>query len=277
MGGNASKPTDPTRTLKVIGAGYSRTGTLSMALALETLLDGPVMHGGSQLLGREDAYVHLWVQIFQANKAHDRPRLLKLLKKATEGFVGITDAPGNLFIEELLELYPDAEVVCVRRDRERWWKSWASVTEAAGAGFLHYFLMPVPGKRWYPMLVTQFLEQQEEKHGPMSDKRMDEHNEYVKEVTPPSNFHMMELSEGWAPLCKVLGKPIPDEPFPRANDAEAVQGLELQIFKEAGSRWLGIFAVAGAFGYGTVWLWKNGFADLALTRIQELVLDYTPR
>jgi chloramphenicol 3-O-phosphotransferase len=39
----------------VIGAGYSRTGTLSMALALEKLLDGPVMHGGSQLLGREDS------------------------------------------------------------------------------------------------------------------------------------------------------------------------------------------------------------------------------
>lgn len=54
MGANASVPTDKTRTLQVIGAGYSRTGTLSMALALETLLDGPVMHGGSQLLGRED-------------------------------------------------------------------------------------------------------------------------------------------------------------------------------------------------------------------------------
>lgn len=54
MGGVASVPTDHTRSLKVIGAGYSRTGTLSMAMALETLLDGPVMHGGSQLLGRED-------------------------------------------------------------------------------------------------------------------------------------------------------------------------------------------------------------------------------
>lgn len=54
MGGTASVPQDPSRTLQVIGAGYSRTGTLSMALALEKLLDGPVMHGGSQLLGRED-------------------------------------------------------------------------------------------------------------------------------------------------------------------------------------------------------------------------------
>ena len=54
MGGVASVPNDPSRTMKVIGAGYSRTGTLSMAMALEKLLDSPVMYGGSQLLGRED-------------------------------------------------------------------------------------------------------------------------------------------------------------------------------------------------------------------------------
>ena len=54
MGGVPSVPQDPTRSLKVIGAGYSRTGALSMAMALEKLLDGQVTHGGSQLLGRED-------------------------------------------------------------------------------------------------------------------------------------------------------------------------------------------------------------------------------
>ena len=156
MGGVASIPTDPSRTLKVIGAGYSRTGTLSMALALEKLLDGPVMHGGSQLLGREDAYVKLWTRVFAAR--HDRPLLLKLLREATSGFVGITDAPGNCFIQELLELYPDAEVICVSRERERWWKSWEMVTNTAGQGFLNWFLMVCPGKRWYPKLVTQFLQ-----------------------------------------------------------------------------------------------------------------------
>jgi Sulfotransferase domain len=57
MGGVPSVPKDSTRPLKVIGAGYSRTGTLSMALALEKLLDGPVMHGGSQLLAREDGMI----------------------------------------------------------------------------------------------------------------------------------------------------------------------------------------------------------------------------
>jgi hypothetical protein len=42
---------------------------------------------------------------------------------------------------------------------------------------------------------------------------MDEHNEYVREVTPPEKFHMMELSEGWAPLCKILGQAFQTSPF----------------------------------------------------------------
>lgn len=86
---------------------------------------------------------------------------------------------------------------------------------------------------------------------------MDEHNEYVREVTPPEKFHTMELSEGWAPLCKILGTSIPDEPFPRANDAEAVEGLAGQILLEAGSRWAGISAVVGVVGYGAWRLWQS--------------------
>lgn len=54
MGQVASIPTDKSRTLKVIDAGFSRTGTLSYAYALEILLDGPVHHTASQLFNRED-------------------------------------------------------------------------------------------------------------------------------------------------------------------------------------------------------------------------------
>lgn len=95
---------------------------------------------------------------------------------------------------------------------------------------------------------------------------MDEHNEYVKQVTPPAQFHMMALSDGWAPLCDVLKLPVPDEPFPRANDAEAVEGLNKEILKEAGSRWAGIVAVTGGLVYGVSWLWKSGIVGSTLNR-----------
>jgi hypothetical protein len=71
-----------------------------------------------------------------------------------------------------------------------------------------------------------------------------------------AKFHMMDLNERWAPLCSVLGTPIPDEPFPRANDAEAIEGLAGQIFAEAGSRWAGIFPVIGVLGYGIWCQWR---------------------
>ncbi len=31
------------------------------------------------------------------------------------------------------------------------------------------------------------------------------------------------MQEGWEPLCKFLGVPVPDEPFPRANDTAEMQ------------------------------------------------------
>lgn len=54
MGGAPSKPGDSSRGLEVIGAGYSRTGTVSTQLALEKVLNGPVLHGGTHMITRED-------------------------------------------------------------------------------------------------------------------------------------------------------------------------------------------------------------------------------
>lgn len=74
MGGVPSVPTDPNRTLEVIGAGYSRTGTSSMAIALEKLLDGPVCHGGSQMLGREDSTYRMLAEVWDSADIGDRLR-----------------------------------------------------------------------------------------------------------------------------------------------------------------------------------------------------------
>lgn len=50
----AKPPTDLSQTLKVIGAGFGRTATVSFTLALEKLLKGRVCHGGSASLVREE-------------------------------------------------------------------------------------------------------------------------------------------------------------------------------------------------------------------------------
>jgi hypothetical protein len=57
-------PTDLTRELSVIGAGFSRTGTVSFAMALEKLLDVPLCHSVANILLREES-------MFQQGPARD--------------------------------------------------------------------------------------------------------------------------------------------------------------------------------------------------------------
>ena len=75
------------------------------------------------------------------------------------------------------------------------------------------------------------------------------HNQWVKDHTPPDKFFEVELKDGWAPLCRILNKPIPDGPFPRANDADAVAELSRSIFVRTLLAWCGIFTATGLVGY----------------------------
>jgi hypothetical protein len=43
------------------------------------------------------------------------------------------------------------------------------------------------------------------------------HIEAVKEGLPPERLLVYEIAEGWAPLCRFLGRPVPDAPFPHVN------------------------------------------------------------
>ncbi|POR31922.1 Uncharacterized protein TPAR_07871 [Tolypocladium paradoxum] len=243
MGGVPSVPTDRSQTIQVIGAGYSRTGTVSMALALETLLGGPVMHGGTHLFGREDAYTRLWCDVFR--NRNDKPVLMKLLREATAGFVGITDAPGTMFLPELLELYPNAKVVLVTRDPDRWLKSMEPIMKNAGinALVLKTLLFPCPTWRWAPTFLQHML--------------LLKHNDYVRAQVPPQKLLTMELKQGWEPLAEFLGKPVPQAPFPRANDSEAVEAYAKRIFLTAGLTWAGILSGAGIVAWNAWRVWRR--------------------
>lgn len=67
----------------------------------------------------------------------------------------------------------------------------------------------------------------------------------------------MDLSDGWEPLCKFLGVPVPDEPFPRANDAKAADDYATGVLLKVLMVWAGIFSMVGVTLYSVLWLWKN--------------------
>ncbi|XXH02667.1 hypothetical protein Hte_009049 [Hypoxylon texense] len=269
MGGVASIPTDPLRKVHVIAAGYSRTGTVSMSLALAKLLDGPVLHGGTQILVRDDEYCSLWIKAYKARNAGDKAQTLKLVREATAGFVATADLPPADFMSEMMELYPDAKVVLVRRDPQKWWDSIAALSGWTAPWWFGVVMAPIPGWRYLPSFVTEYSRSTLKLAGLTENTDsaaqliklggphiLEAHNEKVRSLVPKSQLLEMELSEGWEPLCRFLGVPVPDEAFPRANDAKAADDYAVKVLFKVFQVWLGIFSAAGVTVYSGFRLWK---------------------
>src|ERR1700755_877814 len=99
--------------LSVIGAGFGRTGTLSLKLALEQLGFGPCYH---------------MVEVFKTPKApgyweaaaDGRP---VDWDQVFEGYRATVDWPSATFWRELAEAYPEAKVILTLRDPESWFAS----------------------------------------------------------------------------------------------------------------------------------------------------------
>lgn len=76
------------------------------------------------------------------------------------------------------------------------------------------------------------------------------HEDYVRTSVAKDRLFFYDVSDGWEPLCKILNVPVPDEPFPRANDSGAMQEFFEGIVKDAAMRWvalLGALALLLAF------------------------------
>ncbi|KAF7536873.1 hypothetical protein G7054_g4141 [Neopestalotiopsis clavispora] len=242
MGGVASIPTDPSRKVQVISAGWSRTGTVSMSLALDKLLDGPICHGGTQILVRDDDYCSTWIKAYAAREAGDKEGTLKLVRKATQGFVGTADLPPADFIPEMLELYPEAKVVLVRRDAAKWWNSIATLTSRTTPIWLGPVLSPIPGWRHLATFASVYSRSTLRLAG-LNDKDaspadlirhggphiLEAHHNKVRSLVPKERLLEMDLKDGWEPLCKFLDLPVPDESFPRANDGQAADQFATRV------------------------------------------------
>lgn len=41
----------------------------------------------------------------------------------------------------------------------------------------------------------------------------------------PEKLLVFEPSQGWEPLCKFLGRPVPEQPFPHVNDTQEFKNM----------------------------------------------------
>ncbi|KAL2839833.1 P-loop containing nucleoside triphosphate hydrolase protein [Aspergillus pseudoustus] len=258
MGQQPSTP-QPGKQLRVIGAGLSRTGTASFSAALGLLLDGPVYHGGTQTTLGDPIEIKSWIRIIRLwlnPSPQDNESARSMMKDRLDGYVAVTDSPGGQFTPELLELYPDAIVICTVRDPHAWFKSMGQTAGLATLWFLRVVLLPLPGMRHFTEYIKALTAQWVRVYGKdwPSVELYHQHIEWLKEVVPEERLVFFDVKEGWAPLCKALGKEIPaDIPFPRLNDSAAIDRVAQYHVRRGLVRWAAGLAVVGVVAGYTWW------------------------
>jgi len=72
------------------------------------------------------------------------------------------------------------------------------------------------------------------------------HNDHVLANVPKEQLLEFQVTQGWEPLCKFLGKPIPDEPFPHVNDSKSMERTR-QVVNAITYSWLPVLGVGVYF------------------------------
>ena len=198
-------------TIRVVGAGFGRTGTLSLKFALEKLGFDKCYHM-MEVFGQPEHRAS-WL------KAHRREPVD--WDGLFEGYQASVDWPSCNFWREQLAHFPDAKVILSLRDPERWYDS---VMNTIYPSSMESLKSDDPdarrGAEWANEIIWQGVFD-----GRMEDKDhvldvFNRHNESVKSEVPAGRLLVFEAADGWDPLCEFLGVAVPDEPYPRVNTTE---------------------------------------------------------
>ncbi|MFI6603938.1 sulfotransferase family protein [Nonomuraea sp. NPDC050536] len=201
--------------MRVIGAGFGRTGTLSMKVALEQLGFGPCHHM-SEVVERH-GQLRRWLALASGHPV-DWDELLG-------GYESCVDWPSAAYWRELAEHFPQARVVLTVRDPERWLASMNATILKQRRRPLIQGLSSLLGTDLAAFIRMTRLTVVERVFDGRTDDRdyllkaFTRHVEEVKATIPAERLLVFEVSQGWEPLCDFLGVPVPSEPFPRVNDA----------------------------------------------------------
>jgi len=212
--------------VKVIGAGFGRTGAASLKAALETLDFGPCYNMMEVL--RHPEHVEFWEAALRGEPV-DWDGVLGSYEAAV-------DWPACTFYEQFMERHPDAKVLLNVRDPERRYESTrntiyelskiAAGTRLSRAIFAFVGLF-VPGVfdicRMAEEIIWQgtFDGKFEDKHHAI--EVFNRHNEEVRRRVPQGRLLIYEVEEGWGAAVRVprrrrAGQTLP-APQRRGGDA----------------------------------------------------------
>ena len=202
--------------LKIIGAGFGRTGTMSLKAALEQL--GFPCYHMVECFPRGPQHWRLWEQVGSGEPDWDA---------LFEGFTATVDFPACTSYGALASYYPDAKVVLTVRDPEKWY------TSVQNTIFQKEWIDFLPGTdagAYMKATINDYFDDRMHDRDHLV-RRFNEHVASVMRDIAPERLLVFEVVDGWDPLCEFLEVPTPDTPFPNVNDTEALQGIIRSIME----------------------------------------------
>ncbi|KAK0513940.1 hypothetical protein JMJ35_003662 [Cladonia borealis] len=219
--------------MEVLALGMSRTGTYSMYTALQ-ILGLKSMHMAELRFTPPGTHA-LWLKGLEAKyhgkgKKYGKAELDKLLGE----YSAITDIPCIMFTEELLAAYPDAKVLITTRDEETWLWSISTLFNTL-LRWRWDFISSYDTIKVKPYIEILTLIWNHLTGGNWDDKtklRQSFHDHYalVRTSVPKDKLLVFDPKQGWEPLCKHLGKPVPQEPYPHLNELPVTIAIHKAIW-----------------------------------------------
>jgi sulfotransferase family protein len=199
-------------TLRILGAGFGRTGTLSLKRALEALGVAPCYHM-TELALRPDHAAH-WAAAARGDAIDWRGLLAD--------FAAAVDWPVAAFWRPILAAFPEARVVLTVRDAASWYASFRGTILAKALG-------PAPPagtavRAMYELTRDVVLDRTFAGRAGDAEHAIavyERHNRDVIAAVEPRRLLVYEVASGWEPLCAFLGVAAPSAPFPRLNSGAA--------------------------------------------------------
>jgi len=199
--------------VKVIGAGFGRTGTMSMKFALEQLGFGPCYH---------------MIEVFK------QPEGILLWHKAAFGeemewndilgeYVSGVDWPLSYFWEPLAKRYPEAKILLTIRPSDQWYTSMINTIFSHLDGHQPDDDMQKTWKEMVDKIVRTDTFDNRTTDRAHCEAVFNRHTENVRDTIPANRLIVYEVGSGWEPLCNGLGVPVPDGDFPKTNTTEDFQ------------------------------------------------------
>ncbi len=202
------------KNMKVICAGWGRTGTRSLKYALEHLTSQPSYHMQNILLNKKDA--KLWHDLIFNESNNTKFNWERIFK----GYGACLDFPSCNYYKKLMDFYPDAKVILTIRDDESWIKSWNVLNRQVLNSFTFRFLAKVPYtsfKLQKDIHNKMILGKDGAFKGALTDEELkqkfNEWNQSVIDYVPSDRLLVYQVKDGWDPICKFLNKPNPGTPF----------------------------------------------------------------